>query len=131
LHLPGWQDALQALGEHVGRYVDEGGVAAERRGERGGDFRVSDGRGAGQVVGRAVMAGFGERGGAHRGDVTDVHGADRGVADRSVEPAVRGDRCGERQQSLEEQVGPQEGIGDAQVPDVPLDRGVIAQEPHR
>jgi hypothetical protein len=28
------------------------------------------------------------------------------------------------------QVGPQEGVAGAQVPDVPLDRGVIAQEPH-
>ena len=63
LDLPRWQDALQTLGEHVGRYVDEGDIAAERGGERGGDFRVGDGRGAGQGVGRAVVAGFGERGG--------------------------------------------------------------------
>jgi hypothetical protein len=77
------------------------------------------------------MAWSGERGRGHGGDVTDVHRADRGVADRGVEAALGGDRRGESQQPLEEQIGPQEGVGDAQVLDVPLDRGVITQEPHR
>jgi hypothetical protein len=62
-----------------------------------------------------------------RGDVADVHRADRGVADRSEEPAVGGDRAGEGQQSLEEQVGPQEGVAGAQVPD----RSWALAQPHR
>jgi hypothetical protein len=56
------------------------------------------------------MPGFGERSGGYRGDVADIDRADRGVADRSEEPAVGGDCAGECQQSLEEQVGSQEGV---------------------
>src|SRR5215467_7423595 len=77
LDLPGRQDALQALGEGAGWYVDKGDVPAEGGGQRRGDVRVRDRRGAGHGVGRAIMPGFGERGGGYRGDVADVHRADR------------------------------------------------------
>src|SRR4029077_14717169 len=59
-------DALQALGEGVGWYVDKGDVPAEGGGQRRGDVRVRDRRGASHGVGRAVMPGFGERGGGYR-----------------------------------------------------------------
>jgi Tetracyclin repressor-like, C-terminal domain len=36
-----------------------------------------------------------------------------------------------RKQSPQEQVGPQECVSDAQVTDMPFDRGVIAEKPHR
>ena len=94
------------------------------------DVRVGDSCRPCQGVGAAFVAGIGERGGGHGGDVPYVHCAHPGVTDRRVEPAFGRNRLGERQQPLEEQIGAQERPGDAEVTDVALDRGVITQEPY-